>query len=607
MNPRLRRIVRYGAAGLLVALAINALMIPAVGPQLGTLLILAVLLAAWIGGFGPGLLASLLIVGVAAVVMAINPKTTSWQYLGLALFGGALVLVSALIEALHAARRRWEAALRSVGDAVITTDARGRVAFLNPVARDLTGWGAEAVGRPLAEVFRVVDEESRVPVDGSPARALREGKVVGPSNHSVLLARDGSERPVQDSAAPIRDVDDNVAGVVLVFRDDTQRRNYERELVEAGRRKDEFLAMLAHELRNPLGAIQSASQVLEAPGTAENDDWARRVIARQVDHLTYMLDDLLDVSRITRGKVRVRPRPIDAVAVVRQAVEVARPLFDEREHALAVSIGPGPLGVEADPIRLEQVLVNLLANAAKYTPPGGNVRLRAGREGDDVAFTVTDDGVGIPAESLPRIFDIFVQGDRSLARSEGGLGLGLAIVKSLVELHGGTVTARSAGPNAGSEFTVRLPALAPAPVLDRWPEAATAPAPAATPPTPEGAGLRSRILIIDDNEDLARGLCRLLRLLGHEVEAAHDGPTGLDAARARRPDVVLLDIGLPVMDGYEVARHLRAEPDLAGVRIIAVSGYGQDEDRRRSKEAGMDHHLTKPVDIKSIMELISAT
>jgi PAS domain S-box-containing protein len=604
MNTRLHRIVRYGAAVLLVVLAVIAMRIPAIGPHLGTLLILAVLLAAWIGGFGPGLLASTMIVGLAAVVMWYNPTTTPWGYLGLALFGGALVLVTTLIEALHAARRRWEAALRSVGDAVITTDARGRVAFMNPVARDLTGWGPEAVGRPLDEIFRVIDEESRAPVEDPAARALREGTTVGMANHSLLIGRDGTERPIHDSAAPIRDAGGNVAGVVLVFRDDTQRRAFERELVDANRRKDDYLAMLAHELRNPLGAIQSASQVLEAPGAAENGQWARRVIARQVDHLGHMLDDLLDVSRITRGKVHLRPQLIDAAAVARQAIEATRPLFEDRGHALELALGPGPLRVEADPIRLEQVFVNLLTNAARYTPPHGHVRFRAGRDGDHVAFAVADDGVGIPAEALPRVFDIFVQGDRGLARSEGGLGLGLTIVKSLVEMHGGTVAARSDGPNRGSEFTIRLPAPAPGAGPAPGPEVA---ATAVPPPSADGrASARPRVLIIDDNKDMARGLCRLLRLLGHEVEAAYDGPAGLDAARSRRPDVVLLDIGLPDMDGYEVARRLRAEPDLPGLRIIAVSGYGQDEDRRRSKEAGMDHHLTKPVDIKSIVELISA-
>jgi PAS domain S-box-containing protein len=601
MTPRLRRALHYGFAALSVALAIDAmLLLPGIGPHLASLLMFAVLVSAWVGGLGPGMLAAALVVVVAAGLTLIVPTSSVWQYFGIFTFGALCVVGAVLVEALHEARRRIEAVLQSVGDGVITTDARGRVAFLNPVARALTGWGTEAVGRTLSEVFRVVGEESRMPVEDPAARALSEGTTVGLANHSLLIGRDGSERPIHDSAAPIRDAAGNVAGVVLVFRDDTGRRAFERELVEANRRKDEYLAMLAHELRNPLGAIQSASQVLAAPGSNENDEWARRVIARQVDHLNHMLDDLLDVSRITRGKVHLRPRPIDAASVARQAIEATRSLFEERGHALELALGPGPLRIEADPIRLEQVFVNLLTNAAKYTPPHGHIRLRAARDGDHVAFTVTDDGVGIPAESLPRVFDIFVQGDRNLARSEGGLGLGLTIVKSLVEMHGGTVAARSDGPNAGSEFTIRLPA--PAGELEPVEELDAAPSPSA-----DGrSAARPRILIIDDNKDMARGLCRLLRLLGHEVEAAYDGPAGLDAARSRRPDVVLLDIGLPLMDGYEVARHLRAEPDLSGIRIIALSGYGQDEDRRRSKEAGMDHHLTKPVDIKSIVELISA-
>jgi CheY-like chemotaxis protein len=284
---------------------------------------------------------------------------------------------------------------------------------------------------------------------------------------------------------------------------------------------------------------------------------------------------------------------LDASAVIHRAIEAARPLIDDREHRLDVAVPPRPLWLRADPIRLEQVLVNLLTNAAKYTPSGGRIRLSADLVDDQVVLRVRDNGAGIPPEVLPRIFDLFAQGYRTLDRSEGGLGVGLTIVKRLVELHGGSIAAWSDGPGEGSEFTVRLPATEVPPPAP--------PVPSARPERLE----KPRILIVDDNRQLTAGLARLLTALGHGVETAHDGPEGIEAARSYRPDVILLDIGLPNMDGYEVARRLRREEDLRDVLIIAISGYGQEEDRRRSREAGMDHHLTKPVDVRTITELIS--
>jgi PAS domain S-box-containing protein len=369
------------------------------------------------------------------------------------------------------------------------------------------------------------------------------------------------------------------------------------ELKEAGRRKDEFLAMLAHELRNPLSAIGNAASLLQLPEIDDEDrEWATQVISRQVKHLSRLMDDLLDVSRVSRGKIHLKARRLDAASVIRHAIETTQPLINERRHTLNVSYDSGVLELDADPTRLEQVIVNLLGNAAKYTDAGGSLWLTARRDGANIAITVRDNGIGIAPERLPQMFELFAQGDRSLARSEGGLGIGLTLVKSLVELHGGSVHARSDGPGQGSEFTVRLPA---APPSD---PAAGRPSPGDLPARPGG----KRILVIDDNLDTARGMARLLKLAGHEVTLAPTGPEGIESALARRPDVILLDIGLPGMDGYEVARKLRQVDHLANILIVAVSGYCQDEDRRRSQSAGIDHHLVKPIDHDALVTLIAA-
>jgi CheY-like chemotaxis protein/two-component sensor histidine kinase len=303
----------------------------------------------------------------------------------------------------------------------------------------------------------------------------------------------------------------------------------------------------------------------------------------------------LDVSRITRGKIGLRKERLDLSPVVSSAVEMVRPLIEERKHEITVSLAPGALRLEADPLRLEQILVNLLTNAAKYTDAGGRLWLSVGHERDQILITVRDSGVGIAAELLPRMFDLFAQGDRSIARSEGGLGIGLTLVQKLTEMHGGTVTATSEGPGKGSAFEVRLPALGDDPSHPLRPAARR----------PYVARQRSRMLVVDDNVDTARGLAKLLRLLGHDVQVAFDGPGAIELARAYRPEIVLLDIGLPGMDGYQVVKQLRQEGCCRDSLIIAASGYGQVEDRRRSQEAGFDHHLVKPVDYDALMSLLS--
>jgi signal transduction histidine kinase/DNA-binding response OmpR family regulator len=368
-----------------------------------------------------------------------------------------------------------------------------------------------------------------------------------------------------------------------------------RDIREADRRKNEFLAMLAHELRNPLAPIRNAAQVLRLLGL-ENPtlDWARDVLDRQVGQMVRIVDDLLDVSRITRGKIQLRTEPVDVAAVVARAVETSRPLIDARRHGLSVALPPEPLRAEADPARLAQVLANLLNNAAKYTEEGGQIWLDVAREAGEVVFRVRDTGIGIPREMLASVFELFTQADRSLDRSQGGLGIGLTLVKSLVEMHGGSVRASSEGPGKGSEFVVRLPALP------------------ADPPPPSangsrevaGAGARRRVLVVDDNVDGADSLAILLRAARHEVAVSHDGAAALREAEAFRPEVVLLDIGLPGMSGYEVARRLRQLPGLEGVLLVALTGYGQDEDRQRSRDAGIDHHLVKPADPQALQQLL---
>ena len=497
-------------------------------------------------------------------------------------------------DSLRHQAERWQVTLASIGDGVIVCDGLGRVTFMNAVAESLCGLPASiAAARPLEEVFRIINEESREPCEAPVGRVLREGIVVGLANHTLLVAADGTERPIHDSAAPVRDARGAIVGVVLVFRDDSDRRQHERDLEGANRRKDEFIAMLSHELRNPLAAIASAVDLVRDPGAGTDREWAGDIIERQARHMSRLVDDLLDVSRVTRGAIRLRTEPLDARTIIGHAIEAIRPMVDERGLLLEAGPMPIPLPLEADPVRLLQVIDNLLSNAARFTEPGGHVRLTAEHTGDRVVVRIADEGLGIAPDLLPRIFDPFVQGERSPARTEGGLGIGLTIARSLVELHGGELTARSDGPGLGSEFTVTLPAAEPKPVPGRG-----------GAPSPRALRRPARVLIVDDNRDLVRGLSLMLRRLGFEVEVAHDGPEGIDTALASRPEVVLLDIGLPTLDGYEVARRLRRSAGLEDVRIIAVTGYGQEEDRRRSKEAGFDDHMVKPVDMQKLVSLM---
>jgi PAS domain S-box-containing protein len=634
-------------------------------------------------------------------------------------------------------RQLLEATLSSIGDGVIVTDEGARVMFLNPVAERLSGWTHDqAEGADLLDVFHIVNEDTREAVDNPATRALREGVVVGLANHTVLVSRDGTERPIDDSAAPIRDEEGRTVGAVLVFRDVTERRRAEQdvatshqflrssldalsshiavidetgvilsvneawrrfaeenqlrtpyyavgtnyldacaaesgacegddpdlaahirevidgtrplhvleypchsptvqrwfqmrvtrfagqgpkravishedvtqrvqadlenkrlnaELREADHRKDEFLATLAHELRNPLAPVRNSLEIMKrADGDRELTERARVTMERQVVQMVRLVDDLLDISRITRNKLELRRERVDLAAVVQSAVETSRPLVEANAIELSVALPDSPVYLDADPTRLAQVLSNLLNNSAKYTNPSGHVSLTAETDESGVVIRVRDTGVGIPAEMLPSIFDMFTQVEQSLDRSQGGLGIGLTLVRRLVEMHGGTVEARSDGVGRGSEFSVRLPTLADA-LSDSSPASVS---------SGERAGPARRILIVDDNSDSAESLALFLEITGNAVRVAHDGLEAVEVAAEFEPAVILMDIGLPKMNGYDAARAIRAAPWGERITMIAMTGWGQDEDRRRSTSAGFDHHFVKPVDPVDLQALL---
>ncbi len=613
--------------------------------------------------------------------------------------------------------------LRSIGDAVIATNAVGEIRFMNSVAEQLTGWpAADARGLRLDQVFKIVNEHTRAAVESPVAKVLRAGTVVGLANHTVLIARDGLEHAIEDSGAPIYD-GGRFLGVVLVFRDATAQRASEHSLVqseqrfraavdavqgvlwtnsaegemrgeqpgwaaltgqrfdeyqgfgwaravhpqdaqptidawldavrwrkpfvfehrvrrrdgewrdfsiraiplvdaagavrewvgvhtditerrraeaalhEADLRKDVFLATLSHELRNPLAPIRNAAHLLENEALGPEDvERSRLIITRQVRHMASLLDDLLDMSRITRGMFSLKKQYVNLQGLLGEALETARPLIDAKRHTITLDWPPKPVEVEADPVRLVQVITNLLTNAAKYTDPDGHITLAARIEEDTLLISVRDSGIGLAPGMLTKVFEMFSQIEPDQERTQGGLGIGLALVKGLVELHGGRVEARSGGAERGSEFLVRLPY---SPVTaevrrEEVPVPSQAPEPRST----------RRVLIADDNQDGADSLAMLLRLSGNEVFVAHTGTDALELASRERPHVAILDIGMPGLSGYEVAECIRREAWGVRVTMIAVTGWGQDDDKRKAQIAGFDHHLTKPVDLEVLEQLL---
>jgi signal transduction histidine kinase/CheY-like chemotaxis protein len=371
-----------------------------------------------------------------------------------------------------------------------------------------------------------------------------------------------------------------------------------QQLTDQDQRKDEFLATLAHELRNPLAPIRNSLQILKVPQLNPAIlEQAREMMERQVKHLVRLVDDLLDVSRVLRGKIVLRKERLELASILARFVEPAQPLIEAQGHQLTIEIAPEPLTIDADPVRLAQVVGNLLTNSAKYTEAKGHIWLTTRRVGEHAVLTVRDTGIGIAPHMLRHVFGLFVQVDHASTKAQGGLGVGLTLVKNLVEMHGGTVEAHSEGLNKGAEFVIRLPLAAseshPADVGNRSGEHRLRPC-------------RHRLLVVDDNQDAALSFALLLRLQGHEVEVAHDGPSALELAKTHRPALVFLDIGMPGMDGCEVARRMRRMPELDQTVLAALTGWGQQEDRRRTAEAGFDHHLVKPPEPKAVENLLFA-
>jgi signal transduction histidine kinase len=425
-------------------------------------------------------------------------------------------------------------------------------------------------------------------------KAQRTHGSSGEDAAALLRALHQAESELAATKAALDRKSQELLHALAVQREIEAELHQQRDWRDADRRKDEFLATLAHELRNPLAPIRQAALISKAPGATDAQKrWSHDVIDRQVQHMSLLLDDLLDISRVTRGTLALRMQQTELSSVIDSAVETARPTIDAKRHVLTVEVPTEPIQFTADPLRVAQVLSNLLTNAAKYTDPEGQIRISAGCEGADVVVRVKDSGIGISATALPRVFNMFSQVHSTTDRSEGGLGIGLALAQGLIELHGGTIEANSEGLGCGSEFTVRLPRR-----VTQAPKVITDKPPAATGTT------RHRILIADDNRDSAETLAALLRMEGHEVTSVHDGPVALSAFNEIKPDVALLDIGMPGLTGYEVARKMRQSSSVTSLTLIAITGWGQDIDKERAYAAGFDHHLTKPVDPHRLVELL---
>jgi len=522
--------------------------------------------------------------------------------------------------ALDVAERTWAAVERATTEAALRSTRERLAATLE--AADISTWDYDVGGDLMQPDDNMAGLFARVGASGRKGGALEafvscshpddRDRVRGLLSHALqhcenwrsehrVLQPDGSHRWVVAHGRVECDATGRALRMPGLLVDITDRKRAEEALQDADRRKDEFLATLAHELRNPLAPIRSAARISSEPSaTLEQLRWSHEVIERQVRNMALLLDDLLDVSRITRGILEVRKTAITAASVVEAALETARPVIAARRHQLVVDVAPEALHVEADPLRLAQALSNLLTNAAKYTDPGGTIRLSAHREGSHLVLRVSDSGIGIAPTSLERIFAMFSQVESALERSEGGLGIGLALVKGIVELHGGTVQAFSAGLGRGSEFVLRIPELHDVPVPGE--------APAAEPPAAAPRG-PLRVALADDNVDGAETLAALLELDGYQVRIAHDGLAALELVREYRPDAVFLDIGMPGLNGYEVARQLRDEQDPGTMPpvLVALTGWGGAGDKRRAMDAGFDHHLTKPVDPDALVNILADT
>lgn len=493
---------------------------------------------------------------------------------------------------------QFRALLEKLPAAAYTCDAEGLITYYNQRAAHL--WGRAPVVNSATD--RYCGSFKLFSCDDTPiahdqcwmAVALRDGKEY--NGYEIVIERpDGSRWTALAHANPLYDDAGRLSGAVNVLVDITERKRAEEVLREADRNKNEFLAMLAHELRNPLAPIRTGLKTIQLAGSnSAMAAEAGRIMERQLAHMVRLIDDLLVLSRITKRKIELRKERISLEDVVQDAVESARPLIEASGHRLVLRMPPKPIIVNADRVRLCQVFVNLLNNSAKYTEPSGNISVRVERQGTDAVVKVNDDGIGIPTDMLPKIFDMFAQADSSIERAQGGLGIGLSLVRGLVEMHGGRVEAYSGGPGKGSEFVVRLSVVAsPIHVYNQTNDSEIA------------ASSKYRILIVDDNEDSAMGLSMMLKIMGHDTRTSHDGLKALEVAAAFRPEVMLLDIGLPKLNGYEVCRHIRKQPWGQDMLLIAVTGWGQEEDKCKSKEAGFDFHMVKPLDPDALEKLLA--
>ncbi|HEX4949923.1 MAG TPA: ATP-binding protein [Blastocatellia bacterium] len=541
--------------------------------------------------------------------------------------------IDALAKEIHVRRRAEEEALAqrewfrvtlaSIGDAVIATDAQGHITFMNPVAQALTGWHVdEAFGKPLHEVFHIVNEQTREIVENPVTKVFREGTIVGLANHTLLIAKDNTERPINDSAAPIKDESGKIIGTVLVFHDVTERRQAEVRLQqalerehsarlqaeEANQLKDEFLATVSHELRTPLNAILGWVRMLRG-GKLDAATSARALatIERNARSQNTLIEDILDVSRIITGRLRLQPETMDVLPVIEAALDSIRPTAEAKGVRLETRLEPDTGCISGDPQRIQQIVWNLLSNAIKFTPKGGQVELHLARTNSQIEITITDTGIGIRPDFLPYVFDRFRQADSSSTRVYGGLGLGLAIVRHLVELHGGKVSAESRGEGQGATFKVILPVAVFRQELN----------PLYIPPQPQDmkdqeatainlAGLR--LLIVDDDETARELLTVALTQSGAEVQAAASVADALNLLNASLPDLLVSDIGMPVEDGYALIKKVRARaPERGGaIPAVALTAYAKSEDRLRALAAGYQMHIAKPVDPIELTTVIAS-
>lgn len=593
---------------------------------------ISITLSAWYGGLKPDLLATFL-AALAADYYLIAPTHTFYPVsfadqikIGLFIIAGAMI--SFLCGNLRAAKnqlareqqqlqqkiaereqadvklRRAEERIRSVVDhvvdGIITIDETGIVESFNLAAEKIFGYSAsEVIGQ---KVEMLMPEPYRQEHDSYIAnyRNTGQAKVIGIGREVVGRRKDGSTFPM-DLAVSEFHIDSRRCFTGIV-RDITVRKKSEEEihrsreeLSAANRHKDEFLATLAHELRNPLAPIRNAAYVMKLANDRKIREEARKTIERQVEQMVHLVDDLMDASRITQNKIVLRRAPVQLATAITNAVETAKPLIEEKGHSLAVTLPPEFIWLNADLTRLAQIFSNLLTNAAKYTEPEGRIEISAYGNGNEATIIVRDNGIGLSSATLPRIFEMFTQVDSSLDRSQGGLGIGLSLVKKLVELHGGNIEAYSEGKGKGSEFTVRLPVIEHVPAIE---------------PSLASEVVKEqknyRILVVDDNIPSAKTLGWMLELIGHEVQLAHDGLAALEMAKSFIPNVVLLDIGLPKMNGYEVCRRMRQKSILEHTIFVAQTGWGQEEHRRMAKESGFDYHLVKPVDMASLQKLLDS-